>query len=309
MTIVSVYILILVGGIVRATGSGMGCPDWPKCFGSWVPPTSVDQLPVNYKEVFGAKLKGEVEFNPVKTWTEYINRLVGVLIGFFVFLTFVLSVVVFRKRDRRIVSLSFLAFFLVAFEGWLGAKVVSTELHPGMITVHMLLSVVIVLLLIYVVFRSFDVKVDLAGPNRQLNFLLLISIMLMLAQVVFGTQLREGVDIAQKALGDGQRDKWIGALGGKVFYHILISVLVLISTWLLYRKLDQSSERIFKKWGLALLIVVIVSIVTGAVLGFFSFPPSFQPVHLLMSVLILGIQFVLFMILNPWLVYQGLRKN
>jgi cytochrome c oxidase assembly protein subunit 15 len=123
-TIGAIYFLILVGGIVRATGSGMGCPDWPKCFGTWVPPTDISQLPSNYKEIYGEKLKGEVEFNVTKTWIEYINRLVGVAIGFLVFGTFVSSFISFRKKDKTIVFLSLLATILVAFEGWLGSKVV-----------------------------------------------------------------------------------------------------------------------------------------------------------------------------------------
>ena len=91
LTIVTIYLVILAGGIVRGTGSGMGCPDWPKCFGRWVPPTEISQLPANYQEIYGAKLKGEIEFNPVKTWIEYVNRLVGVLSGFFVFATLLTS--------------------------------------------------------------------------------------------------------------------------------------------------------------------------------------------------------------------------
>src|SRR6218665_74423 len=172
-TIVAVYVLILVGGIVRATGSGMGCPDWPKCFGSWVPPTDISQLPLNYKEIFGAKLKGEVEFNAVKTWTEYVNRLVGVLIGFFVFATFVTSIRSFWKKDRTIVWLSFLAFVLVGFEGWLGSKVVSSELHPVMITLHMLLSVIIVFILLYAVARSYTrvIEVEDIKEAGSISFL------------------------------------------------------------------------------------------------------------------------------------------
>ena len=74
LTICAVYFVILVGGIVRASGAGMGCPDWPTCFGQWVPPTSEIQLPANYHEIYAQRGYENTQFNPVKTWTEYTNR-------------------------------------------------------------------------------------------------------------------------------------------------------------------------------------------------------------------------------------------
>jgi cytochrome c oxidase assembly protein subunit 15 len=156
VTIIAVFLLIAVGGIVRSTGSGMGCPDWPKCFGSWVPPTDVAQLPSNYKDIYAQqraekniKFVGylrsfgfddvaleiendpsiliEEDFNAAKTWTEYVNRLIGALIGILIFATF-LSSFSYWREDKTVTVLSFLAFVLVGFQGWLGSIVVSTNL-------------------------------------------------------------------------------------------------------------------------------------------------------------------------------------
>src|SRR5580698_2662877 len=126
-TIISLFILILAGGVVRSTGSGMGCPDWPKCFGRYVPPTSSAELPKDYKQqyVAGRVEKNQKfaktldlfgygdlarriredksilvpeEFNAAKTWTEYINRVIGVISGFQLLLMAVFS---FSYRKER----------------------------------------------------------------------------------------------------------------------------------------------------------------------------------------------------------------
>ena len=183
-TLVAVYILILVGGVVRSTGSGMGCPDWPKCFGRWIPPSSVSELPSNYKEVyaayrqkknirfakylstFGMKETGERilndpnvlhenDFNPTKTWIEYINRVIGVIIGFLIFAVLLVSWK-FRKTQANITIIAAIAFLLVGIQGWIGSFVVSTNLTPWTITVHMFLALVIVAV------------INLSGPSKQL---------------------------------------------------------------------------------------------------------------------------------------------
>ena len=182
LTVVAVYLLILVGGVVRSTGSGMGCPDWPKCFGQWVPPTEASQLPANYKEVYTAQRVAknqklartlqrlgfaqvagsifahptqyiETDFNPVKTWIEYVNRLLGALIGVFVFLAVVFALPYWR-RDRMVFWLALASFLLTGVQGYLGSLVVSTNLLPVMVTVHMALALVIVALLLYAVDRA-----------------------------------------------------------------------------------------------------------------------------------------------------------
>lgn len=309
---VSVYLLILVGGIVRATGAGMGCPDWPKCFGQWVPPTTESELPVNYKEIFGAKLKGEVIFNPVKTWIEYGNRLVGALIGLFIFGTFVLALRTYRKSDKIIVGISLLTLILVLFEGWLGSIVVSTELHPGMITLHMLISIIIVALLLYVVLRSYNkyLPIEEVQGKQAVNFLLIVLILLSIGQVLMGTQVRESVDILLKDSGGYVQENWLSQIGGKFYMHIVLSVILLISHYILVKNVTANiaTKGLIYKTTKYLFIVVLVEIFSGASMALFKIPAIAQPIHLLFGVVVLGMQFSVFLLLNrEYVANQSLR--
>lgn len=330
ITIVAVYVLILVGGVVRSTGSGMGCPDWPRCFGTWVPPTDASELPANYQEIYSQKRKAkndrlaatlrrmgfevtaslitndpamlaEAPFNPLRTWIEYGNRLIGVLIGLFIFITAVLSFRYFRT-DRRITWLSLLAFVLVGFEGWLGSIVVSTNLLPGTITIHMLLAIAIVCLLIYVVARSYDglVPVKLKGGKTAVNVLLALGLLLSVVQVGLGTQVREEIDAIATGLGGAGRDTWIEKLGIPFYIHRSFSLLVLGVNlglvWLLRKHGAWAGTlRIFV---ISLLAAIGVSILSGAALAYFAIPAVLQPVHLLLAALLAGIQFTLLLLVN-----------
>lgn len=301
-TVVSVYVLILIGGVVRATGAGMGCPDWPRCFGMWVPPTAESQLPANYKEIFGAKLKGEVVFNPTKTWIEYGNRLVGALIGLFIFGTFLLSLRSYWRSDKVIVTITFVTFLLVAFEGWLGSVVVSTELHPGMITLHMLVSIIIVGLLLYVVLRSYNkyLPVESIENKQALNFFVVILALLSIGQVLMGTQVRESVDELMKISGGEIGQNWLDNIGGKFYAHIALSLVILLAHIYLLKiiKANISHRQLLYKLTFSLLGVVIVEVVSGSIMALFDIPAFAQPVHLLFGVIVLGVQFSIFLLLN-----------
>ncbi len=290
-TIIAVYFLILVGGIVRASGSGMGCPDWPKCFGSWVPPTSVAQLPLNYQELYGAELKGEVEFNVFKTWTEYLNRLVGVLIGFLIFITMIFAIKTYWKSFPLISWVAILAFVLVAFEGWLGSKVVSTELHPGMVTIHMILAIGIVLLLIYGLFLSEGDGVEDYSVDEGGKLLLKLGLVLSLGQLILGTQVREGID--ESYLSGKMRHEWINNLGGEYYLHIGLAVLIVLVNYFIFRSLNRNRQ--LRIYSFSLLLVVLIEFVAGGVLGLLGMPPVIQPVHLTLATIIIGVQFYILM--------------
>jgi cytochrome c oxidase assembly protein subunit 15 len=300
LTIFFVYLVILAGGIVRGTGSGMGCPDWPKCFGRWVPPTEISQLPPNYQEIYGAKLKGEVEFNAVKTWIEYANRLVGVLSGFFVFGTLLTSISYIRK-DKAVFWGSLVAFLLIGVNGWLGSRVVATELAQYMITLHMLLAIAVVFALLFVIVRAYGRQLTLINQKAiSLKWLLFIVLALTLLQTVLGTQVRDTLDKVVKRLGYGQREDWISNLDWSFYVHRSFSLIVLAFHIIVIYQLRKSINNSWLSRIVSLIIIAVVAeIITGIVMAYLGVPAIAQPIHLVLAILIIGLQFTAWLSLNP----------
>jgi cytochrome c oxidase assembly protein subunit 15 len=301
----------LAGGIVRSTGSGMGCPDWPRCFGQWIPPTKLSELPINYQEIYGAKLKGEVVFNPTKTWIEYVNRLLGALTGLFVF-GLVLTGFSFLKKDKIVFWLSFLSFLLIGFQGWLGSKVVSTELLPSMITLHMMLAILIILILLYVVSRSYTgiVEVETINNKKALNKLIVAVMIVSAIQIVLGTQVRQAIDEIVRKIGYDFRDNWISGIGVRFVVHRSFSWVVLIlNLGLIYKLIKSTSPAgLLSKLSYALIAIVIVEILSGATMANFGVPAFIQPIHLTLAVIMIGVQFVVFLFMNASIVFPTTKE-
>ena len=300
LTIIAVYVVILMGGIVRASGAGMGCPDWPTCFGQWIPPTDESQLPANYHEIYAHRGYENTQFNPVKTWTEYTNRLVGVTIGFLIFLT-AWSSRIYLKSDKTVFYLSLGSFFLVGFQGWLGSSVVASNLKPVVITLHMLLALILVALLIYTIARSqrdYLTQIDTQLLPDKFKTVLIAAMIMTLLQVVMGTQVREAVDlIAREHI---ERQYWRDDFPIIFYIHRSFSSIILFTNawlvWKIYQSVDK--QNLLFRAGLALAALVVIAILAGVSLDRLSVPAMVQPIHLLMANLIFGVQFFLYTCLN-----------
>lgn len=306
ITLCAVYFLILVGSSVRASGAGMGCPDWPTCFGQWIPPLHESELPANYQEIYADLGYAETRFNVVKTWTEYANRLTGVTIGFLIFLTMILSFPV-RKFDRAVTNASIAAFLMVGFQGWLGAKVVSSNLLPGMITVHMLMALAIVGVLIYAMARSrrgYVAPESISSLDGGFEKWLYIVLAMTLLQVALGTQVREMTDHLSKIQGEELRTNWIQAMPWFFYVHRSFSALVLLANLWLVRLLVTSVgwNHTLTRLTMAMVVVIVLAIVTGATLGHLGMPAFVQPTHLLAASVLFGLQFII------WMRYRDSRQ-
>lgn len=301
LTIFAVYFVILVGGIVRASGAGMGCPDWPTCFGQWVPPTHESQLPANYHEIYAARGYENTAFNPVKTWTEYTNRLVGVTIGFLIFLT-AWSSRIYLKADKTIFYLALSVFLLVGFQGWLGSAVVASNLKPLMITSHMLLALGIVALLIYAIARSQKPllqAIDTHWLTPRFATVLKVAMGMTLLQIAMGTQVREAVDYIAHEHSYIERQYWRDSFPIIFYVHRSFSSIILFTNlWLVWKIREQAAAgSLLLRLGYVLAGLIVTAILAGVSLDRLGFPAFAQPVHLLMANLIFGAQFFLFICL------------
>ena len=311
LTLVLIYLVVIAGSFVRITGSGMGCPDWPKCFGEWVPPLSIDELPEDYKEKYLEKrvkkitkfsnlltalgmdntakklandpaLKKEESFNVRKTWTEYINRLFGFLAGNAVLLVFLW--VLWKYRKRKLVIISLINLVLLTFQAWFGSIVVASNLIPWTITVHLLLALIIIGLQLYII------RLVSPSQNNKLQFstgmyvLIWVCFVITIYQMFLGTQVREHIDeLTRQGYG---KDDWSEMLGISFFIHRSFSWLVLILLGVLayFNQLGQKYPSI--QW---IFILLAIELISGILLAHADLPGLARTAHLILATCILGI--------------------
>lgn len=313
-TLVLIYLVVIAGSFVRITGSGMGCPDWPKCFGQWIPPTTDANLPVDYKDVYSskrakkidkfcsllskvgfketaAKIKNdktlllEQDFNARKTWTEYVNRLVGFLAGNGVLLVFLW--ILRRYRTSKLVFLGTANLLILVFQAWFGSIVVATNLVPWTITVHMLLALVIIALQLLIILEVSPSQQRSVKMSAQMRWIVFVSFIITFVQMFLGTQVREQIDALVRQ--GFSRAEWVEMLGTPFFVHRSFSWLVLVLlTYLAWQNWKSGREMIVH----TMYALLAVELISGVLLAYADMPGLVQTAHLLFASVLFGVMFV-----------------
>ena len=309
----SAYLVVLAGSIVRMTGSGMGCPDWPQCFGLTIPPTHEAQVRWQPEAEYGAgrmilehdslwtapadHLSGTsfdadrssglwqhytrhdyAHFNPFHTWVEFINRLLGAFAGLPALLLVALTALLgFRHGQWRPLLPALGALLALGFVAWLGKKVVDGNLIPGSITLHMMGALAILGLQLAVLKASGAAAPRLHSSSKTW---IAIAVLITVAQLVFGTQVREAVDhLVHEGVA---RSEWLERLPDwwKGHRTAFWAVLAVHGAWL-WPGIKSGRPT---PWEWAVIGLLAAQFITGMAFGMLGMPAAAQPIHLILAV-------------------------
>jgi len=263
IALILVYIVIIAGAVVRMTGSGMGCPDWPKCFGYYIPPTNAETLQWQPNRDFK---KGQAIIKD------------STLLSLFLF-----------KTDKKLTYITILTLIVLAVQALLGKIVVDTNLKTGMITVHMVIAFVLIALLLLVIYRSGNQNNILEKLNPSIKNLILITTVITLLQVILGTQVREFIDQQIDLLGEQSKNLWLEEPALKFYVHRSFSIVIIALNLILAVKMVRIYPHYKKiKW---VMIFILLSVLTGIAMNYADFPFASQPLHLVLAALLFGVQF------------------
>lgn len=177
-TILLALCVIVFGAYVRLTDAGLGCPDWPGCYGFvTVPQTAEDYLSV--EENFPGEIVDEG-----KAWREMIHRYIASLLGFLILLMFLKDFFSFRKGEGSLkdLKLSGALLALVIFQGMLGMWTVTLKVHPLVVTAH-LIGGLTTLSLLFFYYRSIETDSEkfISAPN-----VLFVGLSILILQIILG---------------------------------------------------------------------------------------------------------------------------
>jgi len=187
--------------------------------------------------------------------------------------------------------------------------VVSTNLAQWIVTLHMLLALVILGISIYT--YNYAKQLHKAPSVIMYRILwlkgfLFFTVLLSIAQIIVGTEVRESIDVIAKSLFYGSRSIWITKVGSIFSYHRDLAILVIISNAIVYKMvIDRFSGKAAPLLTARfILITLLIQLLSGFALAYIAFPPAAQALHILFSTLLFSLQFYLYLLVYRTSTYK-----
>jgi len=268
---VATYVLIVVGGLVRATDSGLGCPDWPLCFGDWLPPADLH------------------------AWIEHTHRLTAaVFVGPLIGAIGLITVFSARRRDRPLLAAGVVAGTLVIAQSILGAAVVLERLAPALVTAHLGMALVVLAAAIFIGERAVRGSMPATAPPRRLTTLVAVTTLAILGQMLLGSWVTgqgAGLAFADFPLMNGELlpavaadAQWI-QLAHRAL-AVAVAGLVAWTAAAVWRWTEASLPRRLAAW---LVVLVAIQIALGGASVLSRLSALFVVPHLAMGAALWGI--------------------
>ncbi|NND65000.1 MAG: COX15/CtaA family protein [Gammaproteobacteria bacterium] len=179
VTLVFAFGVVVLGAYVRLTDAGLGCPDWPVCFGElFAPLTDAEQQAAS-------KAFPGVEVDATKAWREMVHRYAAAILGILILILALLS---FFQGARTVgaVITSWLLVAAVIFQAWLGKLTVDYLLQPQIVVGHLMGGLMILALLRWL---TLQVNPDVAQPSGLIGgwrWLATIGVLVLAGQLFLG---------------------------------------------------------------------------------------------------------------------------
>ena len=264
-TLVGVFALIVMGGVVRITDSGLGCPDWPLCHGRIIPPADAATL------------------------IEYSHRLLASVVGLLVLATLVVAWRRYRSR-RLIFRPALFGLVMVIGQSALGGAAVLTELSSIVVMVHMAMAQALLACFALV---CLDAWRGLSLPAARFD-----GRVMLLAAAAVGVLLLilTGSYVALSGAA-GACNQWPLCQGGKLFVaselplihvaHRLASVVAVLLlgavAWSSWRSPTQSDVRFMTLLALG---IFGTQVLVGALTVWWGLPTALRAFHVALATLV-----------------------
>ena len=269
LSLVVSFIQIALGGFVRASESGLGCPDWPLCHGKIIPP---------------------FEFH---TLIEYSHRLNGSLLGILVAVLLILCIMRYR-RDKQLMLANYAAFILVVSAGILGGITVITELAWWIRLIHLGIAQFLAACLMYITYKfAFDnLSNDYSylNPIRAWKWKKILCVSLVFLLIVSGSYM-VGIG-ASSSCGSWPLCKGLSIPDGMSYQvhmgHRYISVVTLAFVGYISIELmiHAKGNKLIKRVTHSALGLLGIQIILGAVTVWSGFSSHMKVTHLSVATLV-----------------------